>query len=80
MKHARPDYNRIQDPAGLIPENEPVFILRGQDKNAPLTVRYWARQARLNGADEKIVEAAMSQADTMDEWQRDHTSKIPDMK
>lgn len=31
MKHAREDYNRIQDPLNLIPENEPVFLLRGQD-------------------------------------------------
>jgi hypothetical protein len=30
MKHARDDYNRIQDPAGLIPEDEPVFLLRAQ--------------------------------------------------
>ena len=29
MKHARDDYNRIQDPAGKIPEDEPVFLLRG---------------------------------------------------
>ena len=34
MKHARDDYNRIQDPAGLIPADEPVFLLRGQDKLA----------------------------------------------
>jgi len=34
MKHARPDYDRIQDPAGLIPKYEPVFLLRGQDKLA----------------------------------------------
>jgi hypothetical protein len=31
MKHAREDYNRIQDPANLIPEDEPVFLLRAQD-------------------------------------------------
>ena len=34
MKHARNDYDRIQDPAGLIPADEPVFLLRGQDKLA----------------------------------------------
>ena len=41
MKHAREDYNRIQDPAGKIPENEPVFLLRGQDKFAPATLEFW---------------------------------------
>ena len=27
MIHARPDYNRIQDPAGLIPDDEPVMTV-----------------------------------------------------
>lgn len=31
MIHARDDYNRIQDPAGKIPADEPVFLLRAQD-------------------------------------------------
>ena len=36
MKHARSDYQaRIQDVAGLIPADEPVFFIRGQDKAAP---------------------------------------------
>lgn len=42
MKHARADYDRIQDPAGLIPEDEPVFLLRGQDIFAPQRLRDWA--------------------------------------
>lgn len=42
MKHARADYDRIQDPAGLIPENEPVFLLRAQDQTAAKTVMFWA--------------------------------------
>lgn len=31
MRHAREDYNRIQDPAGKIHEDEPVFLMRAQD-------------------------------------------------
>lgn len=38
MKHAREDYNRIQDPANLIPENEPVFLFRAQDKFAVIAL------------------------------------------
>lgn len=34
MIHARPDYNRIQDPENKIPEDEPVFLLRA--KTLPL--------------------------------------------
>ena len=44
MKHARTDYDRIQDPAGKIPADEPVFLLRAQDQTAADTVEYWIRQ------------------------------------
>lgn len=58
MKHAREDYNRIQDPEHKIPEDEPVFLLRGQDKVAASAVRYWAVLAYRMGAKPDIVDAA----------------------
>ena len=79
MKHARPDYNRIQDPTGIIPEAEPVFLIRGQDVAGPATVREWAFQAQRSGAKKEIVESAIKQAAAMLEWQREHGMKIPDM-
>lgn len=43
MKHAREDYNeRIIDTARLIPENEPVFLFRGQDELAPQVLEFYA--------------------------------------
>lgn len=42
MRHARSDYNRIQDPHEVIPKDEPVFLLRGQDKHAAAAVAYYA--------------------------------------
>lgn len=42
MRHARADYNRIQDPLNLIGEDEPVFLLRAKDVSAPFVVRFWA--------------------------------------
>ena len=79
MKHARPDYNRIQDPDHLIPENEPVFIIRGQDIAGPDTLRIWAALATARGARSDITRAALSQADTMEQWQLIHVKKIPDL-
>jgi hypothetical protein len=76
MKHARDDYNRIQDPAGLIPEDEPVFLLRGQDICAPIAVETWAKQAEQMGASPKIVQLAREQAARMRAW---HTFKTPDL-
>lgn len=41
MLHARPDYQRFQDPAGKIPEDEPVLLLRGQDKYAARVAKFY---------------------------------------
>lgn len=72
MRHARLDYNRIQDPAGLIPQDEPVFLLRAQDRFAPDTVLYWSSEAEQGGADAAIVELAREHAAAMAKWQNDH--------
>lgn len=80
MKHARSDYNRIQDPEGKIPEDEPVFLIRGQDGNAPYAIKAWADLAERNGADPAIVQRAREWADVVNGWQiRNGLAKIPDM-
>jgi len=80
MFHARKDYQeRIQDSANLIPAEEPVFLIRAQDKIAPMIVWFWADQAEANGAAENIVEAARIQVEAMKAWQEAHGSKVPDM-
>lgn len=79
MKHARPDYDRFQDPAGLIPEDEPVFLIRGQDKAGPATLRAWADYAALVGAKQDIIDVVLGHADAMECWQADHAAKVPDL-
>lgn len=79
MRHARPDYNRIQDPTGKIPADEPVFLIRGQDLAGPTAVRAWAAEAERNGAALDIVSAAFTQARNMETWQRNRSRKVPDL-
>lgn len=79
MKHARNDYNRIQDPAGKIPDDEPVFLLRGQDVSAPATLRFWAEENHRNGGDVALSELAEAHADSMEEWQHIHFNKPADL-
>lgn len=79
MIHARKDYDRIQDPLGKIPVDEPVFLLRAQDQVAPEVVNFWADLAEMVEADGDIVQHARQQADRMREWQETHAFKIPDM-
>jgi hypothetical protein len=69
MKHARNDYNnRIRDIYALIPDNEPVFLLRGQDQVAAETVRFWADRNDEAGGDPELSKLARQHADEMDAW------------
>lgn len=76
MKHAREDYNRIQDPAGLIPDDEPVFLLRAQDMHAAETLRWYASEVADVGGDADVITATLEQADRMDAWP---VKKAPDI-
>lgn len=75
MKHARKDYNRIQDPAGLIPDDEPVFLLRAQDEHAALTVAFWAALVEERNGDPELIRLAREQGARMARWPK---KKAPD--
>jgi DNA-binding CsgD family transcriptional regulator len=74
MLHARADYNRIQDPAGLIPDTEPVFLLRAQDETAAATVRFWAELQKGGYA----AELALGHAERMQAWYVKKRADVPE--
>lgn len=81
MKHAREDYQGIQDPSGKIGEDEPVFLIRAKDMTAVATLNFWASYAEAQGANPDIVETARNQALAMVAWQGKNLDKIgvPDL-
>jgi hypothetical protein len=76
MIHARDDYNRIQDPAGKIPADEPVFLLRAQDKLACIAVAYYAELCQQHQAPE-VAKKAMAHSDLMAAWPKKKTPDLP---
>lgn len=58
-----------------IPEGEPVFILRAQDKLASHFVRQWAVVAKDKGLSDERYSNAMKLADAMKAWP---VKKLPD--
>ena len=62
MLHARDDYNKGR--MDTIPKDEPVFLLRAQDKTAAMAVRYWATLQDKG----PLKDLAFKHADLMDEW------------
>ncbi|MFZ2146954.1 MAG: hypothetical protein WAV28_07020 [Sedimentisphaerales bacterium] len=77
MRHPRTDYQRIQDPAGLIPEDEPVFLLRAQDKVAARAVRAWALYNEQEGGDNTLSQMARDYAEKMDDWPIKKLADLP---
>lgn len=88
MRHARADYNRFQDPAvddptllgeGSTPidENEPVFLLRAQDKHAASAVAFYAGLlAQDSAVDSEMAQVCARWAAMMQNWA---VRKTPDM-
>lgn len=78
MKFTRDDYNkRIIDKAGKIPDDEPVFLLRAQDKYAPSTLRHYAQLLEDDGNIE-MAEELRAHARQMIVWQKSVKVKKPD--
>jgi hypothetical protein len=80
MLHARPDYqDRFQDAAGLIPDDEPVFLIRGQDLAAIPAARAWCQAADDLGADPAIIQLVERHIERVHEWQMNRVGKVPDL-
>ncbi len=90
MRHARKDYDRLQDPAlkdpkllgaGCAPigEDEPVFLVRAKDRLAPHNLFDYAQRAEDSGCAKELVESVRTHARAMLAWQETHGCKEPDL-
>lgn len=61
-------------------DDEPIWVLRGQDLLAPQIIRSWAASANARGVNHAKVQTALDDATAMDEWQKAHPDrvKLPD--
>ena len=78
MRHARLDYERIQDPENKIPSEEPVFLLRGQDKVGPFVCRVWALANALTGGEIRASKLVWWHAQAMKRWPKKKSCDIDD--
>lgn len=58
------------------PPDEPLFLLRGQDKAAPEAIARYGAVARYAGAPRELVEASGKASMEMVDWQRDHPDRV----
>lgn len=79
MRHLRADYDRFQDPDRIVPEDEPVFLIRGQDPAASVAVRAYAVAAAAAGADAEMVRQIGAWADEMKAYAKRAQHGPPDI-
>lgn len=75
MRTGRPDLDarlRVSE----MPEDEPWFVLRGQDACADEAVRHYAQVVIARGGPVALAERALQQADAMSNWR---VRKMPDI-
>lgn len=76
MIHARDDYNeRIQDKKNLIPKDEPVVLLRGQDQLAIEALEYYVKLCQRHQAPD-VAKRIDDHVKKMKAWPK---KKIPDV-
>jgi hypothetical protein len=71
-------YGQIEIPG--VPDDEPVFIIRGKDLSAPWAVRGYASHALDAGATDVFAQGCAKRADEIEKWQSENKSlvKTPD--
>lgn len=74
MRHLREEYNRIQDPENEIGEDEPVFLLRAQDRAFPLMVNAYIFYQRAIGNHE-TADSLTNQLPEIYDWIKDNAVK-----
>lgn len=76
MKHARADYDPIQDPRGLIPDDEPVMLFRAQDENFGDVCMFYAARLESKGGDPEMIRRVRAHAKLGAAWPN---KKKPDL-
>jgi hypothetical protein len=63
----------------IIPDDEPVFLIRAQDRAAIPAAEAWCEAAEALGADAKIVQVVRDHIEVVRRWQESHPTKVPDL-
>lgn len=70
---------RLNSLTPLIPDDEPVFLIRGQDPVGGMAVRAYADYAERCGADAEMVRQIYAWADRMEAYAEDKQHGAPDV-
>lgn len=69
-------YGTVITERRAIPLDEPVFIIRAQDKAAAETLRYYLHLCKVEGSSEEHITAATAARDQIVAWQAAHADQV----
>lgn len=78
MKHARPDYDRFQDPENKIGEDEPVMLFRAQDIHFIKVLEIYAADLYTSN-NKEMHDVVMKHVKLAKEWRAKNSVKEPDL-
>lgn len=72
-------YGRVTlEHGGHIPDDEPVFVFRAQDKLTPSVLEYYAGLCEAAGSPQRHIDLIESGRFKVVAWQADHAPRVPD--
>jgi hypothetical protein len=78
MFHINEQYQLVKTSNGeLVPRDEPLFILRGRDQNAVLTLMYYAERCGKTGTPDDRLRDLMGVIEKFKRYAEEHPTKIP---
>jgi len=78
MIHARPDYNRFQDPENKIGQDEPVMLFRAHDVHFLEVLDFYAQELEEDGNTE-VASSVRKHIDLAIKWRDSNGHKQPDL-
>lgn len=69
-------YGNVEIPG--VPADEPVFVLRAQDRLAFSTLIHYSLIAEQHGCEYKFIQSITDLTEKFAEWQDNHMTKLPD--
>lgn len=70
-------YGHVTLEQGNIPDEEPVFIFRGQDKILPVILNFYFQKCREYGSPQHHLDLIADSTRQIIEWQANHFTKLP---
>lgn len=72
----RDEMNNGQSTLNKAAPDEPLFILRPTDRNAPAMILHWIQLSAASGVPNEKLQSAFDQFKEISDWQKDHPELV----